>query len=151
HAVGQVEQMHASTCYVKSSEKNKLGCISCHDAHRLPESEEKLSYYRAQCQKCHAQGGKKDCNVPEAKRQKENGNSCYVCHMPRYGATDIVHTSMSDHRVPRRPLNASQPKVNMADPIALFHKSPSAPTGPELMRDTGIALTQISQKFKQRR
>ncbi len=35
-AVGHVEQMESSRCYVAS--EGQLGCISCHDPHRLPEA-----------------------------------------------------------------------------------------------------------------
>ena len=37
--VGQFEQMHESRCFRAS--EGRLGCISCHDPHRLPEPEER--------------------------------------------------------------------------------------------------------------
>lgn len=145
HAVGQVEQMHASTCFKKSPENNKLGCISCHNPHSLPEPQEKISYYRAQCLNCHGSTQVK-CKVPEARRARENGNSCYSCHMPRYGSSDIVHTSMSDHRILVRPKLEHKPLVyDVSKPLVAFHHSPSASKSAELSRDTGLALARFTQ------
>ena len=53
--VGQVEQMHESRCFRAS--EGRLGCISCHDPHRLPAPEEKVAYYRDRCLECHADRG----------------------------------------------------------------------------------------------
>ena|GEM_PF-269793 len=50
-AVGQVEQMTSSVCYIKSGEK--LGCISCHDPHSLPTEEVRIEFYRNKCLNCH--------------------------------------------------------------------------------------------------
>ena len=43
-AVGHVEQMATSRCFDAS--KGQLGCISCHDPHRLPAPATKVAYYR---------------------------------------------------------------------------------------------------------
>ena len=57
--VGQVEQMHESRCFRASA--GRLGCISCHDPHRLPRPEEAIDYYRQRCLECHADRG---CSLP---------------------------------------------------------------------------------------
>jgi tetratricopeptide (TPR) repeat protein len=96
--VGQVEQMHESRCWQAS--KGKLGCISCHDPHRLPAVEEKATYYRNRCLECHADRG---CSLTELTRQRQSPNDdCAACHMPRSGNTDVVHAATTDHRILRR-------------------------------------------------
>ncbi len=122
-AVGQVEQMAASRCYAAS--EGRLGCISCHDPHRLPEPSTKVAYYRARCLECHSRKG---CALPLAQRQSRGqGENCIACHMPRPAVTNVPHTAATDHRilrdvpgpVPEPPRNASgQPGQS---PLVDFH------------------------------
>ena len=60
---GQVEQMYESRCFRESS--GKMGCISCHDPHELPDPREKAAYYRDRCLNCHAEKG---CSLPKPER-----------------------------------------------------------------------------------
>ncbi len=101
-SVSQVQQMMASQCYVQSN--GRFGCTSCHDPHRSPKEEELTNFYRDRCLKCHQEV---DCGValPERLSHKAK-NSCFECHMPRLPATDIAHTSQTDHRVAARPDSA---------------------------------------------
>jgi len=95
--VGQVEQMESSRCFRAS--QGQLGCISCHDPHRLPELSTKAAYYRERCLACH---DKKGCALPLAQRQsRAQGDDCIACHMPRSAVTTIAHTAETDHRIPR--------------------------------------------------
>jgi hypothetical protein len=97
-AVGQVEQMRESLCYRQSG--GQLGCISCHDPHRLPEAGERIAYYRGRCLECHADRG---CSLPlPTRRTRSPEDDCTACHMPRKDATDVAHTALTDHRIPRR-------------------------------------------------
>ena len=96
--VGHVEQMHTSGCYVGSG--GKLGCISCHDPHRLPEESAKVEFYRQRCLQCHDEAS---CDLPLAtRRERQADDSCYACHMPQAG-TQIRHAAATDHRIPRSP------------------------------------------------
>ena len=56
---GQVEQMESSRCFRAS--QGQLGCISCHDPHRLPDPATKAAYYRERCLECHEKDG---CSLP---------------------------------------------------------------------------------------
>ena len=95
--VGQVEQMHQSGCYKAAA--GRLGCISCHDPHRLPEAEERVSYYRDRCLECHAEKG---CGLPESSRAGQGrADDCVRCHMPRLSSSSIIHVAETNHRIPR--------------------------------------------------
>ncbi len=144
-SVGQFEQLVESRCYQKSD--GKLGCISCHDPHRAPAAAEKAAHYRQRCVNCHdgAAGGT-ECKLPLPERQARD-NSCIACHMPRTGSVNVVHVSITDHRIVRQPEKTRsappwRPTPGEA-PLALFQ-----PTGKgdptELERDLGIALANVA-------
>jgi predicted CXXCH cytochrome family protein len=100
-SVGQFEQMRQSRCF--SASDGRLGCISCHDPHRLPEPAERVAYYRDRCLACHADRG---CLLPEeARAAKGPADDCISCHMPRTSASDVAHTSQTLHNIgrPARP------------------------------------------------
>ena len=96
-SVSHVGQMHSSTCFQKSA--GRLGCISCHDPHSVPAVSQQAEFYRSRCLQCHQDRG---CSAPPAERQTAD-DSCVACHMPRLKASDIPHTTQTDHRVRRRP------------------------------------------------
>lgn len=98
-AVSQVEQMHASECYLKSN--GQLTCTSCHDPHQSPAPEQRLAFYRTSCLNCHDRDSTPPCAAPLASR-REFHDSCIDCHMPRLDASDVPHTSQTDHRILRR-------------------------------------------------
>jgi hypothetical protein len=109
NAVGHVEQMRRSRCYEKSD--GRLGCTSCHDPHRVPTREGRVSYFRGRCLECHADRG---CSLPSEDRLKQSpADDCTACHMPRAAVTNIPHTAQTDHAVPRGTAaaveNAGQP------------------------------------------
>ena len=98
-AVSQVEQMRASRCFQKS--EGKFGCCSCHDPHSKPREAELVAVYRKKCLACHEHQA---CRLPEAERMTlQSDDSCIACHMPKLGASDVPHTSQTDHRVLKRP------------------------------------------------
>ena len=91
--VSQVEAMAQSMCKRKSGDA--MSCTSCHDPHYEPAAEERVSYYREKCLSCHGAhfGDKHHPNQPD----------CTQCHMPAAASTDVAHTQVTDHRIPRRP------------------------------------------------
>ncbi|QEH38836.1 cytochrome c nitrite reductase pentaheme subunit [Aquisphaera giovannonii] len=96
-AVGHVEQLGTSRCFLES--EGRLGCISCHDPHKLPEPSAKADYYRRRCLDCHQQRG---CSLPRAEREaRGQAEDCVGCHMPRLKVANIPHTAATDHRIPR--------------------------------------------------
>lgn len=137
-AVGQVEQMYSSRCFVES--KGKLGCISCHDPHVMPTATEKNAYYRQRCLKCH---GEQSCSLPVAKRrQTSRDDSCIQCHMPRFSSSDIAHSATTDHRVPRKPgeRRSFMPKFAHTGGLLVNFFRDSDGHDPSADRDLGAAL-----------
>lgn len=103
-AVSQVEQMQQSECFIGS--KGKLGCISCHDAHTVPDPEHRIEFYRSRCIQCHDGQSVADgivrtkCSSPvDVRKQSSPEDSCIQCHMPSLNAGDVPHTAQTDHRV----------------------------------------------------
>jgi len=103
-AVGHDEQMQSSRCFRES--RGELGCISCHDPHRVPAPATRAAYYRERCMACHERRG---CALPLAERQaRGKGEDCVACHMPRPAVTNIPHTAATDHRIARTPGHVSE-------------------------------------------
>ena len=104
-AVSQVEQIQSSACFEKS--EGRFGCVSCHDPHFQPPRATLGLYYRDKCLACHSDRG---CQTPEAERRlAQPDDSCIACHMPALKTTDVPHTSQTDHRVLRKPVESATP------------------------------------------
>ncbi|MFG0334140.1 MAG: multiheme c-type cytochrome, partial [Maioricimonas sp. JB049] len=100
-AVSQAEQMLSSACFQRSG--GALGCVSCHDPHRLPAEQDRVEFYRTSCLNCHGPNDTQ-CSVPREQRLETTvEDSCILCHMPRLDANDVPHISQTDHRVLRNP------------------------------------------------
>jgi hypothetical protein len=166
-AVNHVEQMYQSGCFQRSSADHKLGCISCHDPHVQPTPDERVSYYRSRCLKCHGDGvvagaagagSQTACAVPPSERRRRNKqDNCVDCHMPPYGSSDIVHNASTDHRILRGGHGAaaaapSAYEPQTAFPLSHFQRGPVNPADKALGRDLGVALVQdIAGAFGNRR
>jgi tetratricopeptide (TPR) repeat protein len=101
-AASQFEALAQSTCKKKSGDA--MSCTSCHDPHRSVPADERVSFYRAKCLACHgvAFGAKHHADQPD----------CAHCHMPAMLSSDVAHTEVTDHRIPRRP--STGPKLENA-------------------------------------
>jgi tetratricopeptide (TPR) repeat protein len=86
-------RMEQSLCFQRS--RGELTCTTCHDPHRVVESEQSVSWYRSRCLQCHRTD---NCREPLAKRQ-QRGNDCTACHMWKRRTQDSVHTVFTDHKV----------------------------------------------------
>lgn len=140
--VSSVEQLRSSRCYLASQEPKKLGCVSCHDPHRHPRPEEKIAHYRGRCLQCHTDTS---CSLPEAvRREKSKEDSCIACHMPRL-RSEVNHTAITDHRVPRRAVDAVPAgPMQRATPgpsdLVPFHRNRASPDDEEVSRNLGLAV-----------
>jgi Flp pilus assembly protein TadD len=141
-AVGHDEQMENSRCFIES--KGQLGCISCHDPHRLPEPTTKVAYYRDRCLHCHE---KKGCALPSVERQSRGrADDCIACHMPRPAIANVPHTVATDHRVLRGLARAAEVAISASDqpggsPLMDYHWSMmTEEERRDAARDMGVAL-----------
>jgi Tfp pilus assembly protein PilF len=147
---GQVEQMTRSRCFRASS--GRMGCISCHDPHALPDPGEKAAYYRDRCLRCHAEAG---CSLPAPQRSSGGRDDrCIECHMPRSPNEQVPHTATTLHLIPRfkdragpapdprRPSGRSRRDA----PLIHFHEDELDPgERSAVARDLGIALALSSR------
>ena len=107
--------MELSQCFVGSA--GNLSCFSCHEIHNQPRAAERVEYFRSKCLECHQNA---DCGLPPSERP---ANDCATCHMPKREVAGISHSSLTNHRIVRRP--------NQPLPDAAF--SQTTPDLPELV------------------
>jgi Flp pilus assembly protein TadD len=149
HAVSHVEQMIESMCYRAS--KGMLGCISCHDPHSLPEPASRAGFYRSRCLVCHGEAGPQ-CSLASGARMARNQDDCASCHMPRFAASDVAHTAVTDHRIVRRP-DQRQPRhapvatAPWQSPLDHFHEK-LLPPGKPLKRELAMAYVQLGIAYQ---
>jgi thioredoxin-like negative regulator of GroEL len=106
-AISHVQALAESRCKLASGDR--MSCLSCHDPHTLPPAEERAAYFRQKCLACHLQS-----NVSaEMKRHFESKPDCRSCHMPAMQGLSIGHTTLTDHRILRKPLSG-QPATKPA-------------------------------------
>jgi len=114
-SVSQVSQMLHSKCFRAS--QGELGCISCHSPHAIPKQADNRQFYQDRSLRCHEQQG---CSLPLAEQQQAPAQgSCVACHMPRFGTSDIPHTTQTDHRILRRPQPEKKPREQNSDQLVL--------------------------------
>lgn len=91
--------MTLSKCYRASG--GRLRCITCHDPHVQPTSEQAPAFYNKRCLTCHTE---QSCRLSQAARaQGSPPDNCIGCHMPKRDVKFIAHTSLTSHRIVRRP------------------------------------------------
>jgi hypothetical protein len=156
-AVGHVEQMYLSRCFLRSEErpadgKHKLGCTSCHDPHQHVGPQERVAHYRGRCLDCHRERG---CGVPETTRRLQSReDSCIDCHMPKYPPSDIAHTAATDHRIVRHTGKGAPSATSRSggeDDIIPFYREGFDPNDKSVTRDLGIALPHVMVQSLARR
>ena len=147
-AVSQVEQMRSSACYGRS--EGRFGCLTCHDAHTTPAPAERAEFYRQRCQTCHSENGTA-CKLPFQDRNLE-ANSCIACHMPSLGASNVPHTSQTDHRILRRPEVGfpSQMRTPASPELIFFDDADRRIPQWEVDRARGLILAQKAEKARTR-
>jgi Flp pilus assembly protein TadD len=92
-AASQFEELAQSTCKKKSGDA--MSCTSCHDPHRTISPDERVAFYRSKCLACHG--------VQFGEKHHSNQPDCTQCHMPAALSSNIAHTAVTNHSIPRRP------------------------------------------------
>ncbi|MEZ6031669.1 MAG: multiheme c-type cytochrome [Planctomycetaceae bacterium] len=134
-----VEQMQASACF--RGDSDQMRCTTCHDPHQVPGADEAAAWYRAKCNNCHADRG---CSLPIAEREAAPAfDSCIHCHMPKFGSSDIPHTSGSDHRILKNPLGSpvEADQANQHSVWSIFDGSDQRMPEWEVARARALALS----------
>lgn len=137
-AVSQVEALAQSQCKKKSGDA--MSCTSCHDPHRSPSAEQRVAFYRGKCLACHgaAFGAKHHSDHPD----------CTTCHMPASPSTDVAHTEVTDHRIPRRPQISPQllqnPDATFSSSLPRLVPFPDTKSEPD-PRDLALAWNSVAE------
>ena len=100
--------MVLSKCYratAKLPSDKQMRCITCHDPHVEPTSSEAPAFFNGKCMACHTA---QSCKAPVEVRAKtasdmSPADNCIGCHMPKRRGGAISHTSLTNHRIVRRP------------------------------------------------
>lgn len=106
--------------------------------------EKRSEYYQTKCMSCHQE---QSC-TETADRRLAKSDDCIACHMPKGDSTNIIHTSVTDHRILRfadafsKPLDPSLGSVSLVP----FNNSRYSPSAEERDRDLGIAMAIMLQK-----
>jgi len=138
-AVNQVGQMESSRCFQKS--EGRLGCVSCHDPHSLPQPEMRTTFYRDRCLNCHS-STMQTCSMEESVRLQDSPeDSCIQCHMPALPTADVQHTSQTDHRVLRKPSIGQHTEAS--DALELAAGMDSVPVW-EVQRARGLLMVRYA-------
>lgn len=91
--------MTLSKCYRAS--RGRLSCITCHNPHGEPSSDEAPKYYAVKCLTCHTN---QSCKLSLKTRMQGNpANNCIGCHMPKRDIQVISHSNATNHRIVARP------------------------------------------------
>ncbi len=97
-------RLEQSECFTKS--EGRLGCLTCHDLHVKVPKEDRADHYRTACLTCHETGatGLPVMKTAGTEHPAITGDAdCTTCHMPKRRTQDVIHVTMTDHRITRDP------------------------------------------------
>jgi predicted CXXCH cytochrome family protein len=130
-AVSQSELLAQSRCARESG--GKLWCGTCHDPHA--DEQDRAQTVRQVCLSCHG-------DLFTAKRHQA-AVECVSCHMPRLRPTNVAHSAITDHSIPRLP-RAQQAGAGAADPEPPQPKAWREPDQALVLRDLGLAYFDLA-------
>ncbi|MGA2115723.1 MAG: tetratricopeptide repeat protein [Bryobacteraceae bacterium] len=131
-AVSQSELLAKSQCARQSG--GRLWCSTCHNPHANEQN--RTQAVRQVCLTCHsdlfAAGG------------HPSAAECVSCHMPRLRPTNVPHSAVTDHSIPRTP-RGQRPEASGADRELKAWREPDAGLR---RRDLGLAYFDLAAKQK---
>jgi predicted CXXCH cytochrome family protein len=86
-------RLRQSRCFLESG--GNLGCLTCHDPHKVVPARRMAVRVSQACRSCHAV-------LPAATGHSADAD-CASCHMPRRRTQDVVQVVMTDHLIQRGP------------------------------------------------
>lgn len=127
-AVSQSELLARSQCARQSG--GRLWCGTCHNPHSSQPN--RAQAVKAVCLNCHQ-------DLFAAKRHPA-ADECVRCHMPRLRPTNVAHSAITDHSIPRRP-RTGQPEIAASNPeLRPWHE----PDATLVRRDLGLAYFDLA-------
>jgi len=132
-ATSQFEALAESACKKKSGDA--MSCTSCHDPHRAVAPEERVAFYRGKCLACHG--------ASFAEKHHKDQPDCTHCHMPAASSSDIAHTAVTDHRIPRRTSTASVTENAVPASLPRLVTFPASNSTDHDLRDLALAWQSI--------
>lgn len=120
-AVSHSEQLAASRCSVGS--QRQLWCGTCHNPHgEISQTDV--------CRSCHG-------TLPTAHVQ--NPPQCVSCHMPKREATNVAHTAVTDHTIPRLPRRLVDAAPSRSPELVAWREPDT-----ELLRKRDLGLAKLA-------
>lgn len=129
-AVSQSELLAESQCARQSGDR--LWCGSCHNPHAAGTN--RTAEVRQVCLSCHSS--------LFASGRHAAASECVSCHMPRLRPTNVSHSAVTDHSIPRKP-RSQQTEAGGAEPELRAWREPDAPF---ILRDLGLAYFDVAAK-----
>jgi predicted CXXCH cytochrome family protein len=127
-AVSQSELLAQSQCARQSG--GRLWCGTCHNPHASEPN--RAQAVREVCLSCHG-------DLIAAKRHRA-AEECVSCHMPRLRPTNVAHSAVTDHSIPRIS-RAREPEAAVADPAPKAWREPDSTL---VRRDLGLAYFDLA-------
>lgn len=115
-----------------------MSCTSCHDPHFEPPVEKRVAYYREKCLACHG--------THFASKHHAGQPDCTLCHMPAAASTDVAHTQVTDHRIPRRPVEQAQQEISPLPATPELVPFPNSAQARQDIRDLALAWQTLANE-----
>ncbi len=136
-------RLRQSRCYAESG--GELSCLTCHDPHRKIPPEQRAEHYRSKCLGCHQESSHPPpADAEDGVESRMGLTDCAGCHMPETRTQDVIHVTMTDHRIRivEQPQTLLAPLEKTKPQIAeiLFLEPERAPAGDlgEIYRILGV-------------
>ncbi len=129
-AVSQSELLAESQCVRQSGDR--LWCGSCHNPHGAKT--DRAAEIRQVCLSCH--------NSLFASGRHTAAAECVSCHMPRLRPTNVSHSAVTDHSIPRSPRRQQSDAGSSEAELRAWREPDPAFT----RRDLGLAYFDLAAK-----
>ncbi|NND70315.1 MAG: tetratricopeptide repeat protein [Rhodothermales bacterium] len=95
--ISHADRMQQSECYIQTLDAPRpMECTTCHNPHegfrtKGPE------YFTDTCKSCHSVSRLQEVVTADLKSSHADASNCISCHMPKEEASDVPHSSFTDH------------------------------------------------------